>query len=182
MRFGQGVQLLANPARLLRPAGQLLAVTFQFLLRDQRDVIGGAGIGEEGLQAVIIRLADRVVLVVVTAGAGDGEAEEHCGRGIGDVIENFLAALHQVASVAFVRVMPVEGGGDPRIRVVGKKFIAGDLVLDEAVVGFVGVERFDHEVCVPRRSRVYFHRKQPGKNHCPELDTFACRTSGSINF
>ncbi len=84
----------------------------------------------------------------VAAGAGDGEPHEHRGGGIGDVVQDFLAALHQITRVAFVGIMAVKRGGDACVRVVGLQFIASDLFLEEAVVRFVVVERLDDVVAV----------------------------------
>ena len=118
----------------------MLPVSLQFCLRNQRDVIVGAGVGVESLQPVVIRLADRVILVVVAPRAGDGQAHEHRRRRIGDVVQNLLPALHQIAGVALVRVMAIERGGHARVRVARPKFIAGDLFPDKAVVRLVVVE------------------------------------------
>ena len=140
MRFGEGVHFFANRAGLFLPLGRLLAVTFQFFFRNKRDFVGGAGVGEKGLEPVVIGLADRVILMVMTTGAGHGQAHEYRCRGVGDVVEDFLPALHQVSGVALVGVMAVEGGGDPRVRILRPEFIAGNLLFEEAVVGLVVVE------------------------------------------
>ena len=140
LRLREGAHFLSNHAGLFLPGGQLLSVPFQICLRNQRDVIVGAGVGVESLQPVIIRLADRVILVVVAPRAGDGQAHEHRSRCIGDVVQNLLPALHQVAGVALVGVMAIERSGHPRVRVARPKFIAGDLFLDKAVARLVVVE------------------------------------------
>ena len=63
---------------------------------EHRDVIVGRGVGEEGLEAVVVGLQDRIELVIVAAGAAEGQAEEDRAGGVGDVVEDLLAALLQI--------------------------------------------------------------------------------------
>ena len=86
--------------------------------------------------------------MVVATGAGDGQAQEHRRGRVGDVVQNLLAALHQVAGVALVRIMPVERSGHARVRVVRPEFIARNLLLNETVVRLVGVERLNDIIAI----------------------------------
>ena len=82
------------------------------LARQHGDVIVGRGVGEEGLQAVIIGLQNRIELVIVAARAAVGQAQKDAPGRIGDVVENLLPALLQIARVALVRIVAVEAGRD----------------------------------------------------------------------
>ncbi len=90
-----------------------------------------------------------IELVVVAARAAVGHAEERGRHGIGDVVEQLLAALHQIAGIALIRKVPIEAGGDQRGRIVGIELVAGDLLLHEAIVGLVLIEGIDHVVAIP---------------------------------
>ena len=105
-----------------------------------RQMVNRADIGEERLQTVVIALRDGIELVVVAPGAAERQAEEDRAGGVGDVVEHLLAALLQVDGVVLVGEAAVEAGGDQRLRVVGVQLVAGDLLLDEAVVRLVLVE------------------------------------------
>ena len=140
--------LLAEGRRLGFPDPLLLAITLLDLRRDEGNVVVRPDVREERLQLVVVFLRDRVVLVIVTSGASDGQPEEHRADGIGDVVENLLAALHQVAGVAFIRIVAIERRGHACVRVVGPQFIAGNLFTDEPVVRLVLVERLNDVVAI----------------------------------
>ena len=93
-------------------------------------------------------MQNRIELVGVAAGAAVSHGQESGADGIGDVVQDLLAALHQVAGVAFIRIVPVESRGDAGLGIVRPQFIAGDLLLDEAVIGLVLVERLDDVIAV----------------------------------
>ena len=82
-------------------------------------------------------MQNRIELVIVAAGAAVGHAKEGRADRVGDVVQDFLPALHQIAGVALVRIVAVETGGDARLGSFGLEFVAGDLLLHEAVVGLV---------------------------------------------
>ena len=75
--------------------------------------------------------------MIVAAGASVGQAQEDGAGGIGDVVQDFLAPLLQIARVALVGIVAVEAGRDARLRIVRPEFVAGDLLLHEAVVRLV---------------------------------------------
>ena len=76
----------------------------------RRDVL------EEGEQAVVVLLRDRVDLVVVAAGAVDRQAEERLPGGGDEVIEPVVPRLHAVGRLVVPEPEPVVAGGD---QVVG---------------------------------------------------------------
>ena len=53
-----------------------------------------------------------------------------------------------VAVVIFVDAAAEIAGGDERLGIVGKQFVAGELLQHEAVVGLVGVEGVDDVVAI----------------------------------
>src|SRR5438093_1289893 len=57
---------------------------------------------EEGAQPVVVLLEDRVVLVIVAAGAGEAEAEDCVGGDVGDLIEHVVPLRPRVALVVLV--------------------------------------------------------------------------------
>ena len=63
-------------------------------------IVDRAGVGEERLQPVVVLLQDRIELVIVAAGAAERQAEEDGAGGVGDVVQDLLAALPQVPRVA----------------------------------------------------------------------------------
>jgi hypothetical protein len=100
------------------------------------------------LQAVIILVQDGIELVVMAAGAAIGHADEGCAYGVGDFVEVFLAAKEEGLGVALIGEVAEEAGGDYGFGIVGPELVAGDLFMDELVVGLVGVERLDDVVAV----------------------------------
>ena len=68
--------------------------------------------GEEGLEAEVVVLQDGVELVVMAAGAADGEAEEDLAGEVGDLVEDVGPLAGHVALVELVGAVPVVGGGD----------------------------------------------------------------------
>jgi len=81
--------------------------------------IGGVIGSEEGLETVIVRLQDRVKLMIMTTRATDGESQEYLAGRVRQVVQDFLAALLEVDGVVFFRVMPVEAGRDQGGAVLG---------------------------------------------------------------
>src|SRR5207247_1026486 len=104
--------------------------------------------GEESLQTVVIRLKNRIELVVVAAGASVRQAHEDSAHGVGDVVQDLLAAEYRVGEVALVRPEAIQTRGYLGRRIARKKLIPGDLLADKTVVGFVGVERLDHIIAI----------------------------------
>ena len=66
------LHLVANCPGLLFPGGELLAVGRVLVGFEQYDLVVVGGAGEEGLQAVVVLLENRVELVVVALGAAEG--------------------------------------------------------------------------------------------------------------
>ena len=120
---------------------------------EHRNVIVRRRVREERLQPVVVGLQDRIELVIVAAGAAVGQAHEDRARRIGDVVEDLLPALQQVARIALIRIVAVEARRDARLRIVRPQLVARDLLLDEAVVRLVGIERLDHVIAISPRIR-----------------------------
>ncbi len=84
----------------------------------------------------------------VAARATIGHAEERGSDRIGDVIQNLLAPLPQIAGIAFVGIMTIEAGRDSRPGIVRPQLISGDLLFHEAVVWLVLIERLNDVIAV----------------------------------
>ncbi len=134
------VDLRANLASLFLPERMTLAMALHFFFRYQGDIITSGRVGKECLQPIIVGLQNRIVFMIVTAGAAVGQASEHGANCVSDIVQNLLPPLHQIAGVAFVRVMTIERSGDQRIRIVRPELVSGDLLADEAIVGLVVIQ------------------------------------------
>ncbi len=91
---------------------------------------------EEGVEPVIVLLRDRVELVVVALGAGDGEPQED-GAGRVHAIDDVggVILFGDRASLEIEHVVAVESAGD-LLRDGGvRQKVARELFDDEAVVG-----------------------------------------------
>jgi hypothetical protein len=118
--------------------------------------VGPIDAGEHRLEGVVVALRNRIELVVVAAGAVDGEALEgtHDRHHVVVAIE---VLRHEMVDGVFAdadheRVVPgassEEAEGRNRLRLVGKENVAGHLLGDESTVGLVVVEGADHPVAV----------------------------------
>ena len=87
------VHLVASLFGLGIPDGALRFVGAAFGGGHQHFVIFDPRIGEERLQPVVILLQNRVEFVIVAAGAAKGQAQEGWRDRIGNVVQDFLAAL-----------------------------------------------------------------------------------------
>ncbi len=122
------------------PGGDGRLVSLSSPGRGQRIIVAEPGGREERLEPVEVRLADRVELVVVAAGAADRQAEEDQARRLGDVVQGVLPPQTLVVQVDHVRVAAIEAGGDEGIGIVGGDLVAGELEPDELVVRQVAVQ------------------------------------------
>ena len=87
---------------------------------------------EERDHAVVVRLRDRIDLVVVAAGAVHRHAEEDLRRRRDDVVEFVVAGLQRVGRLVVPQAEAVVAGGDDAVGVVAVELVAGELLLDEA--------------------------------------------------
>lgn len=119
----------------------------------------------EPQQRVVVGLAQRIELVVVAARAADGQAQERRAGGDHDVIEIIELRDHRAVRFVVPDVQAVKAGGDQRLPQRGRhlrrlcefvldQFVAGKLLLDEAVVGLVRVEGVNDVVAVTPRVRL----------------------------
>lgn len=109
--------------------------------------IGAAGLGiepdveglEDGAEAVVVGVLDGVVFVVVAFDALHGESEQ----GAGGVLDGFIepgGAVEEVVAAGEV------AGGAEVCAVFRGELVGGELLEDDVVVAFVGVEAFDDPV------------------------------------
>ena len=94
------------------------------------------GVQEDACQGIVIGLGDGIVLVIVTARAGNGETEEAAGDNV-DAVVAFIGAGHFHRAVVVIPGSQAEEAGR-RYRLVARLLIeevAGELRLDEGVVG-----------------------------------------------
>ena len=133
--------LLADVSGQVLPFDELVGVVEAVFGIGGGHIFTGYDAGEEGLEPVVVLLEDGIELVVVATRALHAETEEDITRRVGDVVQDGGPLPARVAVVVFVDPMPEVARGDQGIGLIGEKFIAGQLLLDEAVVGLVGVER-----------------------------------------
>ena len=134
-----------NSARCFAMAGSTL----------ERD-IAAANAREDGLQAVVIVLRDRVELVVVAAGALDRQPLEGVEDGGDDVVAVEVTADFAVdrvlADVAQRALVPRPGRekaqGRDEFWLVREEDICGDLFLHETGIGCIRVEGTDQVVAI----------------------------------
>src|SRR5262249_7909757 len=115
--------------------------------------------GEDGSQAVVVPGGDRVELVVVTAGAGDGEAEDAPRHDIDLLVDDVIKHFYLILFGDELWAKRQESGGDhapfvDRLFRGRRQEIAGDLLAHEGVIGDVAVERIDDVVTIAPRIRV----------------------------
>ena len=108
--------------------------------------------GEDGFDREIIRLRDRVELVIMAAGAANGEAEERAAGGTHHVVQFVGALVRGEHGVGTFHAIP--GTGHQKTRCcVGSELISSELFEDEAVVRLILVESADHIVAIMPRVR-----------------------------
>ena len=102
---------------------------------------------EDGFHRVIVQLRNGIKLVVMAAGAADGEAEQGRARGAHHVVQ-FVGPLvgreHRIGRTDLV----LRPAHDEARGGVGAQLVAAELLLQKGVVGLVGIERFDHPVAI----------------------------------
>ena len=116
------------------------------------------GAAKDAGHRVVVPGRDRVKLVVVAAGARDGQAEERPGRHVDLLIDDVELEEHLVALVQRLGAKREETGGDQflvgRFAFVAAKQVAGNLFPHEPAKRLVVVKRVDHVVAVAPRVRV----------------------------
>src|SRR5262249_1360142 len=105
-------------------------------------------VGEKRPQAVVVRLKNRIELVVVAARTAESQGEEHGARRCGDFLEGFPTRPQQTGSGGLVDPMPVESHTGERFRIARIQLVAGDLLTHETVVRLVVIERLDDVVAI----------------------------------
>ena len=103
---------------------------------------------EEGQEPVVILLRNRVELVIVAAGAVDGQSEEDLPGRRHDVIERVVPRLFAVARLVVPDPQPVEPGRNPGVVVAVGQLVSGQLLANEAVERLVVVQRADNIVAI----------------------------------
>ena len=117
---------------------------------------------KKGLQPVVVAGGNGVVLVVVAAGATQGHAQEDRTGGPDHVIEDIPAPLRTPVPLHRNPLVEEPGSQLGLVPVVAVG-VAGDLFLDEAVVGSILVESPDHVVPVsPQVGAGIVGRLSPG--------------------
>src|SRR5262249_44399465 len=76
------------------------------------------------------------------------QAEEDGTGSVGNIVQDLLAALPEIACVALIGVAAMESGGEASLRTLGPHLVAGDLLLHETIVGLVLIEAADDVVAI----------------------------------
>ena len=149
---GDLVQLAQDFDRGLFP-GRTSCLVFGPLLRSrQSQVIARQERREERLQPVIVLLEDRIELVIVATGAAHAQAQEDLTRDVGDVVEDVGPLSAGVALVVLVGPQSKVAGRDAKFGVIGIEFVAGELLGQESIIRFVGIQALDDVVAISPRS------------------------------
>ena len=102
---------------------------------------------EVGEGSIELLLAEGVVLVIVAAGAAQGQAQPDGGGGlhpVHHVLDGKLVC--DDAALAVAPVVAIEAGGDPLFQGGLGEHVPGQLLHGEAIEGHVGVEGLDHPI------------------------------------
>ena len=86
--------------------------------------------------------------MVMALSAAISQTHKDGAYGVGNVIQQLLAPEFNYGLVIFIRILPQKAHRNLRVQVVRIELVASDLFADEAVVGFVAVERIDHVIAV----------------------------------
>ncbi len=130
-----------------------------FLRQERCGAFGELGGAEAGLHGVVIMRGNGIELVIVAAGALEGVGEEGFADAVGDVIEEALTCdFGDFHARQLPGAHAEEAGGDEEFGVRGSAgrsahitflhLVACDLLFDELIVGFVGVEAANDVVAV----------------------------------
>ncbi len=142
-QFGlQALFLLLHRLSLGLPLGlRLLARQHQIVRLHLREV---------RLQTVIIRLAERIELMIVASRAAHRHAQKRRAHDVGHLGEHLVVRTGHVliAGVLAQRPQAVESAGDEVLPVGRVHLIARDLLLHESVVRLVVIEALDHIIAI----------------------------------
>ena len=94
---------------------------------------------EDRANLVILFLEDRVIHVIMAAGAADGDSQE----GLPGVVDH---VLHPLLAAEQLEVPREISGGAEGIQILGAVLVGGEHLDDHAIVRLVLVERFDDPV------------------------------------
>ena len=112
----------------------------------------GIRAGEDAGERVVVAGRDRVELVVVAPGATDGQTEEPARGDVHLVVHHLELGILHAGLVESLGADGEEAGRDQQLVAFGLvlvgQLVAGDLLMDEPVVRFVGVERADDVVAI----------------------------------
>ena len=109
--------------------------------------------GEDAVEGVVVGLSDRVVFVIVAAGATERQAEEGAAGGVDGVFERQVPQFIRGGGIAPGQCQ-VAGGDDLFVttgivgRWVGGEDVAGELFADELIERLVVLEGVEHVVAV----------------------------------
>ena len=105
--------------------------------------------GEDAVKRIVILRRDRVELVIVTARAGDGQAEKAFRHHVNPVVDHVLLHSHE----AFTHGEKAKCGEIRGIGFRGGQFIRRELFDDEDVVRLIVVEAPDDVIAIRPRIR-----------------------------
>ena len=134
------VEVLATLGQFLVVVGRLLTIR---ILPHQRFGIGFVAVGEDSVERVVIGRRDGIELVVVAAGALDGEPHEAAGGHVDPVIDDVRLIVEKPATQG----QKPHGGQGLAIR-LGGHLVSGQLLDNEPVVRQIAVEGVHHPVSV----------------------------------
>ena len=134
------VEVLATLGQFLVVVGRLLTVG---ILAHQGFGIGFVAVGEETVERVIIGRGDGIELVVVAAGALNGEPHESAGGHVDPVVDDVRLIIEKPTPQG-----QEPHGGQGLAIGLGGHLVSSQLLDNEPVIGQIAVEGVDHPVAV----------------------------------
>ena len=110
---------------------------------------------EQSSHAVEIRLADRIVLVIVALRAAQLQSKYGRAHGRGYFVQQIVPSLFLRVDIGHVGACEAKRSCHVDVGIVRLQFIARDLPLHELIVRHVLVQRFDDPVAILPRMRPY---------------------------
>ena len=115
--------------------------------------------GKSGIKPVIVRLANRVELVVMTAGAAHRHPQERPARGIDDLVQRIGSNLGRLGGVLIIdgvmRASHQKGATDLNIGIARSDYISRQMLSEKDVKRLVLVYRTNH--IVAKRPKIIDH-------------------------
>src|SRR5262249_18269043 len=116
-------EVRSNLADFALPRGRGGNVSLLRRRGSERIIVAEPRPSEKCLKAVIVRLRNRIKLMVVTARAANCQPQKDEPRRFSDVVEGILSPQTLVVQVNHVGIAAIESGGDESRRIIGPRLV-----------------------------------------------------------